>query len=88
MRRQLTSATMSPWLRRRPLYIELMSINLKEVDRYVVNHGEGLTTVDFSDHVSLAKKEGANMVGRGGLTWGRRSSIVPSPPMEIKAIVG
>ncbi|RRT41601.1 hypothetical protein B296_00044896 [Ensete ventricosum] len=28
-------------------------------DRYVVNHGEGLTAVGFGDHGSLAEKEGA-----------------------------
>ncbi|RRT44351.1 hypothetical protein B296_00036507 [Ensete ventricosum] len=33
-----------------------MSMNLKEGDRYVVNHGEGLTTVDFGSNVSLAEK--------------------------------
>ncbi|RWV93817.1 hypothetical protein GW17_00043697 [Ensete ventricosum] len=41
-----------------------MPMNLKEGDRYVVNHGEGLTAVDFSDHVSLAEKEGAGMTVR------------------------
>ncbi|RZR93545.1 hypothetical protein BHM03_00022079 [Ensete ventricosum] len=42
-------------------------------DRYIVNRDEGLTVVDFSDHVSLAKKEGAGMVGRGDPAWGMRS---------------
>ncbi|RWW72871.1 hypothetical protein BHE74_00019297 [Ensete ventricosum] len=37
---------------------------MKEGDRYVVNHGEGLTVVDFDDHVSLAEKEGASMAER------------------------
>ncbi|RZS29185.1 hypothetical protein BHM03_00062893 [Ensete ventricosum] len=41
-----------------------MSMNLKEEDRYVVNHGEGLILVDFDDHVNLAKKEGADMAKR------------------------
>ncbi|RRT62031.1 hypothetical protein B296_00024380 [Ensete ventricosum] len=27
-----------------------MSMNLKEEDRYVVNHGKGLTLVDFGSH--------------------------------------
>ncbi|RWW46853.1 hypothetical protein BHE74_00047197 [Ensete ventricosum] len=38
-----------------------MPINLKEGDRYVVNHGEGLTTIDFGSYVSLAEKEGTGM---------------------------
>ncbi|RWW64879.1 hypothetical protein BHE74_00027845 [Ensete ventricosum] len=47
-----------------------------EGDRYVVNHDEGLTTVDFGDHVSLAEKESAGMAGmagRGGLARGRHN---------------
>ncbi|RWW76451.1 hypothetical protein BHE74_00015453 [Ensete ventricosum] len=35
---------------------ESMPMNLKEGDRYVVNHGEDLTAVDFDGYVSLAKK--------------------------------
>ncbi|RWW47897.1 hypothetical protein BHE74_00046077 [Ensete ventricosum] len=49
-----------------------MPMNLKEGDRYVVNHGEGLTTVDFGDYISLVEKESAGMAGmagRGGLAW-------------------
>ncbi|RRT83010.1 hypothetical protein B296_00018119 [Ensete ventricosum] len=42
-----------------------MTMNLKEVDCYVVNHGEGLMAVDFNDHISLAEKESAGMIGRG-----------------------
>ncbi|RRT51594.1 hypothetical protein B296_00031501 [Ensete ventricosum] len=49
--------------------------NLKEGDRYVVNHGEGLTAVDFDDHISLAEKEGVGMTGRGGLARGRCSGM-------------
>ncbi|RWW58091.1 hypothetical protein BHE74_00035076 [Ensete ventricosum] len=44
-------------------------------DRYVVNRDEGLTVVDFSDHVSLAKKEGAGMVGRGDPAWGMHTWV-------------
>ncbi|RWW06197.1 hypothetical protein GW17_00030490 [Ensete ventricosum] len=44
--------------------LEQMLMNLKEGDRYVVNHDEGLTVVDFDDHVSLAEKEGAGMAKR------------------------
>ncbi|RRT57054.1 hypothetical protein B296_00033821 [Ensete ventricosum] len=44
--------------------LEQMSMNRKEGDRYVVNHDEGLTTVDFDGHVSLAKKDGADMAKR------------------------
>ncbi|RWW09877.1 hypothetical protein GW17_00026613 [Ensete ventricosum] len=55
--------------------LEPMSRNLKEGDHYVVNHGEGLTIVDFGGHVSLAEKEGAGMAGRGGLARGRHSSM-------------
>ncbi|RRT73504.1 hypothetical protein B296_00024729 [Ensete ventricosum] len=50
--------------------IEQMPMNLKEGDRYVVNYSEGLTAVDFDDHVSLVEKESASMagmVGRGDL---------------------
>ncbi|RWW52383.1 hypothetical protein BHE74_00041194 [Ensete ventricosum] len=39
--------------------LEQMPMNLKEGDRYVVNHGEGLTAVGVGDHGSLAEKEGA-----------------------------
>ncbi|RZR88237.1 hypothetical protein BHM03_00015778 [Ensete ventricosum] len=52
-----------------------MSINLKEGDRYVVNHGEDMTIVDFGGYVSLAEKEDAGMAGRGNLTWDKRSRI-------------
>ncbi|RWW04864.1 hypothetical protein GW17_00031890 [Ensete ventricosum] len=45
--------------------LEPMSRNLKEGDRYVVNHGEGLTTVDFDNHVILAEKEGVEVVAMG-----------------------
>ncbi|RZS03637.1 hypothetical protein BHM03_00033833 [Ensete ventricosum] len=33
-------------------------------DRYVINCGEGLTTVDFDGHVSLAEKKGTCMAER------------------------
>ncbi|RZS04076.1 hypothetical protein BHM03_00034355 [Ensete ventricosum] len=51
---------------------EQMPMNLKEGDCYVVNHSEGLTAVDFGDHVSLAEKEGAGMAERrsGTERWG------------------
>ncbi|RWV82681.1 hypothetical protein GW17_00055798 [Ensete ventricosum] len=52
-----------------------MSINLKEGDRYVINHGEDMTVVDFGGYVSLAEKEDAGMAGRGNLTWDKRSRI-------------
>ncbi|RWW01425.1 hypothetical protein GW17_00035537 [Ensete ventricosum] len=55
--------------------LEPMSRNLKEGDRYVVHHGDGLTSVDLDDHVNLAEKEGAGMAGRGGLARGKRSSM-------------
>ncbi|RWW45524.1 hypothetical protein BHE74_00048623, partial [Ensete ventricosum] len=48
--------------------LEQMLMNLKEGDRYVVNHDEGLTVVDFDDHVSLAEKEGAGMAKRRSST--------------------
>ncbi|RRT75128.1 hypothetical protein B296_00002388 [Ensete ventricosum] len=44
--------------------LEQMPMNLKEGYHYVVNHGEGLTAVDFGSHVSLAEKEGAGMAER------------------------
>ncbi|RZR74162.1 hypothetical protein BHM03_00032943 [Ensete ventricosum] len=37
--------------------LEHMPMNLKEGDRYVVNHVEGLTTVDFGGHVRLGLEE-------------------------------
>ncbi|RRT33315.1 hypothetical protein B296_00045970 [Ensete ventricosum] len=43
-----------------------MPMNLKEGDRYVVNHGEGLTAVDFDDYISLVEKESAGMAGMAG----------------------
>ncbi|RRT49556.1 hypothetical protein B296_00031644 [Ensete ventricosum] len=55
--------------------LKSMSRNLQERDRYVVNHGEGLTTIDYDCHVSLAEKEGVGMAGRGGLARGRGSSM-------------
>ncbi|RRT65655.1 hypothetical protein B296_00011419 [Ensete ventricosum] len=53
--------------------LEHMSMNLKEGDRCVVNHGEGLMAVNFDSHVSLVEKEGACMAGEGYLTRGRHS---------------
>ncbi|RZS19719.1 hypothetical protein BHM03_00052158 [Ensete ventricosum] len=53
-------------------YLEQMPMNLKEGDRYVVNHGESLTAVDFGSHVSMAENEGAGMVERRklqGVQW-------------------
>ncbi|RRT59951.1 hypothetical protein B296_00009686 [Ensete ventricosum] len=44
--------------------LKQMSMNLKEGDCYVVNHGEGLTTVDFGGHVSLAEKVGVGIAER------------------------
>ncbi|RZS01621.1 hypothetical protein BHM03_00031512 [Ensete ventricosum] len=52
-----------------------MPMNLKEGDRYVVNHGEDLTAVDFGDYVSLAEKEDVDMAGRGDLARGRRNRM-------------
>ncbi|RZS25621.1 hypothetical protein BHM03_00058877 [Ensete ventricosum] len=43
--------------------LESMSMNMKEGDHCVVNHGEDLTTIDFGGDVSLAEKEGAGMTG-------------------------
>ncbi|RZS04985.1 hypothetical protein BHM03_00035408 [Ensete ventricosum] len=37
--------------------LEPMPMNLKERDRYVVNHDEGLTVVDFDGYVILAEKK-------------------------------
>ncbi|RWW81085.1 hypothetical protein BHE74_00010546 [Ensete ventricosum] len=50
-------------------------MNLKEGDRYVVNHGEDLTTIDFGSYVSLAKKEDAGIAGRGDPARGRRNRM-------------
>ncbi|RRT70637.1 hypothetical protein B296_00020778 [Ensete ventricosum] len=36
--------------------LEPMPMNLKEEDRYVVNHDEGLTVVDFGGYVILDEK--------------------------------
>ncbi|RZS15227.1 hypothetical protein BHM03_00047034 [Ensete ventricosum] len=44
--------------------IVVLSITVKEGDRYVVNHGESLTIVNFDGHVSLAEKEGVGMAER------------------------
>ncbi|RWV87767.1 hypothetical protein GW17_00050207 [Ensete ventricosum] len=55
--------------------LEPMLMNLKERDRYVVNHGKDLTTVDFGGYVSLAEKEDVDMAGRGDLTRGRRRDL-------------
>ncbi|RRT42772.1 hypothetical protein B296_00018656 [Ensete ventricosum] len=55
--------------------LESMSMNLKEGGRCVVNRGEGLMTIDFGGHVSLAEKKGAGMAGRGGLARGKHSSM-------------
>ncbi|RRT39172.1 hypothetical protein B296_00047505 [Ensete ventricosum] len=52
-----------------------MPMNLKEGDRYVVNHGEDPTTVDFGDYVSLAEKEDGDIARRGDLARGRCSRI-------------
>ncbi|RWW63032.1 hypothetical protein BHE74_00029811 [Ensete ventricosum] len=42
--------------------LEQMPMNLKKGDHF--NHSEGLATVEFGGHVSLAEKEGAGMVER------------------------
>ncbi|RRT60738.1 hypothetical protein B296_00009575 [Ensete ventricosum] len=55
--------------------LEPMLMNLKEGDRYVINHGEDLTTIDFGGYVSLAKKEDAGVVGRGDPARGRRNRM-------------
>ncbi|RWV98015.1 hypothetical protein GW17_00039165 [Ensete ventricosum] len=55
--------------------LELMPMNLKEEDCYVVNHVENLMVVDFDDYVSLAEKEDAGMAERGDLTRGRCSRM-------------
>ncbi|RZR96843.1 hypothetical protein BHM03_00025933 [Ensete ventricosum] len=39
-----------------------MLMNMKEGDHYVVNRGEGLTTFDFDDDISMTE-EGAGMAG-------------------------
>ncbi|RZS09328.1 hypothetical protein BHM03_00040399 [Ensete ventricosum] len=36
--------------------LEPMLMNLKEGDCYVVNHGEGMTVVDFGGYISMAEK--------------------------------
>ncbi|RWW55198.1 hypothetical protein BHE74_00038182 [Ensete ventricosum] len=43
--------------------LEPMSMNMKEEDHCVVNHGEDVTTIDFGSDVSLAEKEGAGIAG-------------------------
>ncbi|RWW33876.1 hypothetical protein GW17_00001381 [Ensete ventricosum] len=43
--------------------LEPMSMNMKEGDHCVVNHGEDVTTIDFGSDVSLAEKESACMAG-------------------------
>ncbi|RWW61445.1 hypothetical protein BHE74_00031506 [Ensete ventricosum] len=53
----------------------MVPMNLKEGDRYVVNHGEGLTAVDFSGHVSLVEKESAGMAGMA-VGWRSDPAIV------------
>ncbi|RZS21705.1 hypothetical protein BHM03_00054393 [Ensete ventricosum] len=55
--------------------LEPMLMNFKKGDRYVVNHGEDLTTVDFGNYVSLAEKEDVDMAGRGDPTRGRRRDL-------------
>ncbi|RZS00965.1 hypothetical protein BHM03_00030756 [Ensete ventricosum] len=75
-----------------------MPMNLKERDRYVVNHGEGLTAVDFDDHVSLVEKEGAGMAERRsdtghtqklqGVQWqGRKKGQRSGSRLEEAAVV-
>ncbi|RWV80885.1 hypothetical protein GW17_00057767, partial [Ensete ventricosum] len=53
--------------------LELMSMNLKEEDRYVINHGEDLTAVDFGSYVSLIEKEDIGMTRREDLARGKHS---------------
>ncbi|RWV78569.1 hypothetical protein GW17_00060437 [Ensete ventricosum] len=57
-----TTAVISPPVKDADL--EQMPTNLKEGDRYVVNHDEGLTAIDFDGHVSLVEKESASMAER------------------------
>ncbi|RRT65557.1 hypothetical protein B296_00020346 [Ensete ventricosum] len=52
-----------------------MLMNLKERDRFVVNHGEGLTVVDFGCYVSVAEKRplyAEATVVRGRSSWPRK----------------
>ncbi|RRT45103.1 hypothetical protein B296_00034511 [Ensete ventricosum] len=51
-----------------------MPMNIKEGDRYVINHGEDSTTVDFGGYVSLGEKD-AGMVGRGDPAWDRHNKM-------------
>ncbi|RWV86216.1 hypothetical protein GW17_00051912 [Ensete ventricosum] len=51
--------------------LESMLVNLKEGDRYIVNHNEDLMAIDFSGYVSLAEKEDVGMARRGDLARGR-----------------
>ncbi|RWW15294.1 hypothetical protein BHE74_00057876 [Ensete ventricosum] len=69
--------------------LEMMSMNLKEGDRYVVNHDEDLTVVDLGDDVNLDEKEatllstvvktkashGAGMEAIVGYRWGKQTVI-------------
>ncbi|RWW64069.1 hypothetical protein BHE74_00028717 [Ensete ventricosum] len=65
--------------------LELMPMNLKEEDCYVVNHVENLMVVDFDDYVSLAEKEDAGMAERGDLTRGRCSRMDGAEaPQEVE----
>ncbi|RWV92779.1 hypothetical protein GW17_00044812 [Ensete ventricosum] len=52
-----------------------MPMNLNEGNHYVVNHGEGMTAVDFSGHVSLVEKESADMTGMA-VGWRSDPAIV------------
>ncbi|RZS27098.1 hypothetical protein BHM03_00060529 [Ensete ventricosum] len=55
--------------------LELMPMNLKEEDCYVINHGENLTAVDFDSYVSLIEKEDTGMARRADLARGRHSRM-------------
>ncbi|RWW43996.1 hypothetical protein BHE74_00050286 [Ensete ventricosum] len=54
-----------------------MPMNLKEGDRYVINHDEGLTTIDFDSHkIACSGRGGRRGIGQaeGAAGTGRNSS--------------
>ncbi|RRT53215.1 hypothetical protein B296_00008334 [Ensete ventricosum] len=63
--------------------LEPMSRNLKEGDHYIVHHGEGLTSVDFDDHVNLAEKDGAGRLDPVGSDPGEHGRRPRSPLAEV-----
>ncbi|RWV99161.1 hypothetical protein GW17_00037938 [Ensete ventricosum] len=56
--------------------LEQMPMNLKEGDRYIVNHGEGLTTIDFGGGDAAIVGAIDRSEGKREKRCGRRLAVV------------